>query len=143
MSEERTNCLEPSGSPRCDNCKWGAELEHRYDQRHCINEDSPEAFGDVEASSSCQFFQENAADDTRDLSRCEKRDVRNNLMKKMTIEDLSRIQRGQAWERAKGELRSMLVTFYSPANACEGQFESFDKALCEFIEKVEGDALHE
>lgn len=48
-----------SCSPRCDNCRWGSEMEERYDQRHCVNEESPEAFGDVESSFSCQFFEEN------------------------------------------------------------------------------------
>jgi|DEB0MinimDraft_6_1074348.scaffolds.fasta_scaffold01343_11 hypothetical protein len=46
-------------SPRCDNCRWGMELEERYDQRHCINQDSREAFGNVEASFYCQFFEAN------------------------------------------------------------------------------------
>jgi hypothetical protein len=48
-----------SCSPRCDNCRWGSELEDRYDQRYCINKESPEAFGNVEASFSCQFFEAN------------------------------------------------------------------------------------
>lgn len=51
-------------SPRCDNCRWGSELEERYDQRHCINEESPEAFGNVEAASSCHCFEANAEADS-------------------------------------------------------------------------------
>ena len=43
--------------PRCDICRWGIKLEHRYDQMHCVNEDSPEAFGDVECSFSCELFE--------------------------------------------------------------------------------------
>lgn len=64
-------------------------------------------------------------------------------MKTVTESDLSRMLRNQAWERAKGELRSMLWTFQSPANASEGQFKKFDAALEAFIEKVEGGGLHE
>ncbi len=47
----------PVVRPCCANCRWGMELEHRYDQVHCINEESHEAFGDVEATSSCPLFQ--------------------------------------------------------------------------------------
>ena len=45
--------------PCCANCRWGMELEHRYDHVHCINEDSEEAFGDVEATFTCQLFEAN------------------------------------------------------------------------------------
>lgn len=64
-------------------------------------------------------------------------------MKTVTQEDISRMMRGQAWERAKGEFRSMLVTFISPANAREGQFDELDEAIREFVDKVEGSGLHE
>jgi len=43
--------------PRCDNCRWGMELEERYDHRHCYNPDSMDGGGDVEASHSCPFFE--------------------------------------------------------------------------------------
>jgi hypothetical protein len=56
---------------------------------------------------------------------------------------ISRMMRNQAWERAKGELMSMLWTYQSPVNANEGQFEKFDHELHEFIRKVEQDGLHE
>jgi len=46
-----------SCSPRCDNCRWGMELEERYDHRHCHNPDSMDGGGDVEASHSCPFFE--------------------------------------------------------------------------------------
>lgn len=49
-----------SCSHRCDNCRHSMELEHRYDQVRCCNDDSPEAWGDVECSYSCQFFEVNA-----------------------------------------------------------------------------------
>lgn len=49
----------PVVRPCCANCRWGMELEHRYDQVHCINEESQEAFGDVEATHSCPLFQAN------------------------------------------------------------------------------------
>ena len=43
--------------PRCDECRWSIPLEGRYDQKECINEDSPEAFGPVECSFSCECFE--------------------------------------------------------------------------------------
>ena len=49
--------------------------------------------------------------------------------------------RTMAWERAKGELRSMLQTYY--ASVDKDKFWQFSTALDEFISKVEGDALHE
>ena len=61
MNEERMNVdLHPVVRPCCANCRWGSELEHRYDQVHCINEESQEAFGDVEAAHSCPLFEANA-----------------------------------------------------------------------------------
>ena len=53
------HCPDPSGSPRCDMCRWGSDLEHRYDQVYCFNEDSKEYGGNVEGSSSCELFEEN------------------------------------------------------------------------------------
>lgn len=41
---------------QCANCRWGMAKEDRYDQVHCINEDSQEAFGDVEATFTCELF---------------------------------------------------------------------------------------
>ena len=64
-------------------------------------------------------------------------------MYKMTIEDLSRIQRWQAWERAKGEMKSMLQTFFSEANSTENQYEDLKGAMDEFIKNVEDNALQE
>jgi hypothetical protein len=46
--------------------------------------------------------------------------------------------RAQAWERAKGELNSMLHTYWNG----DGKFKDFDAALKEFIEKVEDNELH-
>ena len=51
--------VHPVVRPCCANCRWGVELEHRYDQVHCINEDSQESFGDVEATHSCPLFEAN------------------------------------------------------------------------------------
>lgn len=61
----------------------------------------------------------------------------------MNESDLSRMLRGQAWERAKGELRSMLCTFMSPQNATAGQFEELDARIENLITSVEADGLHE
>lgn len=64
-------------------------------------------------------------------------------MKTITESDLSRMLRNQAWERAKGELRSMIWTFHSPANASEGQFDKLDAKLKAFIADIEGEGLNE
>lgn len=63
----------------------------------------------------------------------------------MTVENsqISRMLRNQAWERAKGELQSMLWTFQPPANANPGQFEAFNDKLQAFISAVENDGLNE
>jgi hypothetical protein len=49
------------------------------------------------------------------------------------------ILRAQAWERAKGELNSVLVTYYpdySKSDASE-EFEKADKLIRNFIRKFE------
>lgn len=40
----------------CANCKWAQEKEDRYDQVRCCCNESPNAWGDVEASDSCSYF---------------------------------------------------------------------------------------
>lgn len=57
--------------------------------------------------------------------------------------DVARILRGQSWERAKGELQSMLCTFYTPENARPGQYDEIEEAITEFIQSVENNSLHE
>lgn len=64
-------------------------------------------------------------------------------MPELTTSDLSRILRNQAWERAKGELRSILCTFHTPKNASEGQFEALEDKIETFIKDVEDSALSE
>lgn len=68
----------------------------------------------------------------------------------MSEENILRSLRGQAWERAKGELRAMLPTFYDgdvPGASLEGgelsKFEKLDRLIAKFIEDVEGDGLYE
>jgi hypothetical protein len=61
----------------------------------------------------------------------------------MKPEDVSRMLRNQAWERAKGELKSMLWTFHGEANAREGQFDELDDRINAFVKGVEDDGLHE
>lgn len=63
-------------------------------------------------------------------------------------ERILRALRNQAWERAKGELRAMLHTFYSvnggqSDNARPGQFLELDKAIEDFTELVEENGLAE
>jgi hypothetical protein len=57
----------------------------------------------------------------------------------MMEEKILRALRAQAWERAKGELRSILQTYWGE----EKKFSDMDEAVSEFIEKVEGHGLAE
>lgn len=50
--------------------------------------------------------------------------------------------RSQAWERAKGELASMLVTF-ERGNRREGQYDELRAEIEKFVQKVEDDGLVE
>ena len=54
-------------------------------------------------------------------------------------EKVLRTMRYQAWERAKGELRSMLHTYWGE----EGRYEAFKKKMSDFIEDVEYNGTHE
>lgn len=55
-----------------------------------------------------------------------------------------RTMRHMAWERAKGELRSMLTTFQSDGNpGLSEEFTSLDEAVEGFIKHVEDEGLHE
>lgn len=57
---------------------------------------------------------------------------------------LARMLRTQAWERAKGELRSMLHTFHTTSGVgFHGQFGKLNDAMNDFIQKVEDHGLHE
>ena len=58
-------------------------------------------------------------------------------------DDVLRALRGQAWERAKGELRAVGMTFFGLSNANEGQFDEFTSAVDRFIEHVESNGLAE
>ena len=53
-----------------------------------------------------------------------------------------RSMRSMAWERAKGEMRSMLVTYYS-SNASESNYNKFLALMENFIKEVEGEGLQE
>jgi hypothetical protein len=58
---------------------------------------------------------------------------------------IAQILRTQAWERAKGELRSMLHTFYN-VNSSGGfvdHFDELDKEVQSFIQRVEDNGLFE
>jgi len=54
--------------------------------------------------------------------------------------NVENILRQMAWERAKGELTSMLVT-YSPDD--RNEFNEMNAAIHKFVEKVEDNGLHE
>lgn len=51
-----------------------------------------------------------------------------------------RSMRYMAWERAKGEMRSMLATFWGSNNSSH---DKLDEAMKEFIAKIESEGLHE
>ena len=50
----------------CANCKWASELEERYDQVYCFNQESQEACSNVEATFSCALFLSNVKFTRRD-----------------------------------------------------------------------------
>lgn len=55
--------------------------------------------------------------------------------------------RAMAWERAKGELRSMLHTHWPSwdknGQKVESNFEELDKKVSAFIEDIESNGIHE
>ena len=57
----------------------------------------------------------------------------------MDANRIVRNMRHMAWERAKGELKSMGHTYWDQEEA----FEKFEAALDRFIEEVESNGLHE
>lgn len=61
----------------------------------------------------------------------------------MTEENILRALRSQAWERAKGEMRSVMHTFFGVASARPGQFEEYSKVMAEFVHTVESEGLVE
>ena len=60
-----------------------------------------------------------------------------------TNEDILRALRAQAWERAKGELRAVAVTFFGNASAEPGQFDDYTAEVDKFIREVENRGLAE
>jgi len=60
-----------------------------------------------------------------------------------TTEMMLRTLRNQAWERAKGELRACLQTFYGDVAATPGQFGRLEELINQFIETVEEEGLEE
>ena len=52
MNDNQNNC-----SRQCANCRWSIELKERYDQVFCINENSENYEGNVEATDCCSHFE--------------------------------------------------------------------------------------
>jgi hypothetical protein len=52
MKTDKNTCQQ-----QCANCRWSMPLEERYDQVFCFNEESPEAWGEVEATGCCECFE--------------------------------------------------------------------------------------
>lgn len=59
-----------------------------------------------------------------------------------TDERILRTLRAQAWERAKGELQSVLQTYWD-GHGGDGKFKDMDAAVKAFVAKVEGAGLTE
>lgn len=58
--------------------------------------------------------------------------------------NIERFLRNMAWQRAKGELYSMLDTFSpEPGNQRDDQFDDFVKVMEQFIADVEDESLQE
>lgn len=55
---------------------------------------------------------------------------------------LLRTLRSQSWERAKGELNSMLHTYYDGGLEPDSQFVLMESAIKNFISEVEDNDLH-
>ena len=58
-------------------------------------------------------------------------------------ENILRAMRAQAWERAKGELRAVAMTFFGEEGARQGQFDEFTDAAEAFVNDVEDRGLAE
>jgi len=56
-----SHCSDHTGR-QCAGCKWAQEKEDRYDQLRCCCDDSPNAWGDVEATDCCESFLPNSVD---------------------------------------------------------------------------------
>lgn len=54
-----------------------------------------------------------------------------------------RLLRAMAWERAKGELKSMLHSYYNASPGGDDNFEKMNSLTKEFIVRVEENGLHE
>ena len=61
----------------------------------------------------------------------------------MTEENILRALRAQAWERAKGELRAVAVTFFGDGSAAPGQFDQYEAEVEQFVKAVEDQGLAE
>lgn len=60
------------------------------------------------------------------------------------MEQVIHLLRQQAWKRAKGELSSMLASYNSYTIAGDAEkYIRFDKLLRNFVDTIEGAALHE
>lgn len=57
-----SHCSDHSPKGQCADCKWAQEKEDRYDQVRCCCDESPNAWGDVEASDTCSSFLPNDKD---------------------------------------------------------------------------------
>ena len=59
----------------------------------------------------------------------------------MSEERVIRNLRHMAWERAQGELKSMLHTFWSGGK--DEQYKELDKEITDFIARIKNKGLHE
>jgi hypothetical protein len=61
----------------------------------------------------------------------------------MTDMNIIRTLRCMAWQRAKGELQSMLQTFWSQDDSRDGQYDGLKDAIKEFVRDVQERGLQE
>ncbi|MCP3923039.1 MAG: hypothetical protein GY714_10675 [Desulfobacterales bacterium] len=57
--------------------------------------------------------------------------------------DEIRVMRGMAWERAKGELKSIEYTYYHTKGNNDERYERFSEKLHNFIKDIEENSLQE
>jgi hypothetical protein len=54
IGEDEPSEVDPAAI--CSACRWSMPLDHRYDQVRCCNDDSGEAWGEVEGTHTCPQF---------------------------------------------------------------------------------------
>ena len=61
----------------------------------------------------------------------------------MNDENVLRALRAQAWERARGELKAVLATFFVSRASRPGQYEELSDLINQFVKSVDDEELAE